>query len=41
MYIGFYRDAERFTAGCRPAIDAVAAALALSFHPGLGAVRRA
>jgi hypothetical protein len=28
MYIGFYRDAERFTAGCRPAIDAVAAALA-------------
>lgn len=28
MYIGFYRDAERFTAACRPAIDVVAAVLA-------------
>jgi hypothetical protein len=27
-YIGFYRDAERYTAACRPAIDAVASALA-------------
>ena len=28
VYIGFYRDAERFTAACRPAIDAVADVLA-------------
>ena len=28
LYIGFYRDAEGFTAACRPAIDAVATVLA-------------